>query len=48
VRRIDGCGQGSSLVWFNPATRALQVVLPAVQHQWGVQEALPAFVQGSN
>jgi TolB protein len=46
VQRINGCSPGNSLVWFNPATRALTVAVPDRHHQWGVQQALPYFIQG--
>jgi hypothetical protein len=46
VERIDGCEAGNSLVWFNPASRALTVAVPDHDHQWGVVAAIPYFVTG--
>jgi hypothetical protein len=46
VQRIVSCEPHNSLVWFNPSTRALTVALPARHHQFGVQVALPGFIQG--
>ena len=46
VERINGCMPGVSLVWFNPATRALTVAIPVRGHQDGVVGAVPYFVAG--
>jgi hypothetical protein len=46
VERINGCMQGNSLVWFNPATRALTVAIPVHGHQYGVVGVVPYFVAG--
>jgi len=46
VERINGCMPGVSLVWFNPASRALTVAIPARGHQDGVVGAVPYFVAG--
>jgi hypothetical protein len=46
VERINGCMPGVSLVWFNPATRALTVAIPARGHEDGVVGAVPYFVAG--
>jgi hypothetical protein len=46
VERNNGCASGSSLVWFNPATRAVTVVVPARHNQDGVVGAVPYFVAG--
>jgi hypothetical protein len=37
----DCCGQDSPLVWFNPATRAVQTVLSARQDEQGVIVVVP-------
>jgi hypothetical protein len=46
VERINGCMPGISLVWFNPATRALTVAIPVHGHQDGVVGLVPYFVAG--
>jgi hypothetical protein len=46
VERINGCQAGNSLVWFNPASRALTVAVPDHDHQFGVIAAIPYFVTG--
>ena len=46
VERINGCMPGVSLVWFNPATRALTVAIPVKGHQDGVVGLVPYFVAG--
>ncbi len=46
VKRFGGCVAGSSLVWFNPATRALKVALAPRGNQHGVESAVPYFVAG--
>jgi hypothetical protein len=46
VERINGCQQGNSLVWFNPASRAMTVTLPDHDRQRGVIAAIPYFVTG--
>jgi hypothetical protein len=46
VERINGCENGNSLVWFNPASRAMTVAVPDVHHQWGVINAIPYYVAG--
>jgi hypothetical protein len=46
VERINGCSPGTSLVWFNPATRALTVAIPVGHNQHGVVGAVPYFVTG--
>jgi hypothetical protein len=46
VERINGCMPGVSLVWFNPATRALTVAIPVHGHEDGVVGAVPYFVAG--
>jgi TolB protein len=46
VERINGCSPGISLVWFNPATRAMKVALPVRGHQYGVVGLVPYFVTG--
>jgi hypothetical protein len=46
VERINGCSPGVSLVWFNPATRALTVAVPARHNEHGVVGAVPYFVAG--
>jgi hypothetical protein len=46
VERINGCMQGNSLAWFNPATRALTVAVPVHGHQYGVVGVVPYFVAG--
>ncbi len=46
VERINGCSPGISLVWFNPATRALTVAIPVGHNQHGVVGVVPYFVAG--
>ncbi len=46
VERINGCENGNSLVWFDPATRAITVAVPDHDRQWGVVAAIPYFVTG--
>ena len=46
VERINGCSPGVSLVWFNPATRALTVAIPVRGYQHGVVGVVPYFVAG--
>jgi len=46
VERIDGCMPGISLVWFNPAMRAMKVAIPVGQHQEGVTAVVPYFIAG--
>jgi hypothetical protein len=46
VERINGCEPGNSLVWYNPATRAMNVAVPVHGHQQGVIAAIPYFVTG--
>jgi hypothetical protein len=46
VERIGGCEPGTSLVWFNPATRAVRVVLGTHGAEHGVDSAVPYFVTG--
>jgi hypothetical protein len=46
VERINGCSPGISLVWFNPATRALKVAVPVQGNQHGVVAVVPYFVNG--
>jgi hypothetical protein len=46
VERINGCSPGTSLVWFNPATRALTVAIPAGHNQHGVVGVVPYLVTG--
>ena len=46
VERINGCMPGVSLVWFNPVTRALTVVIPVRGHQIGVVGAVPYYIAG--
>jgi hypothetical protein len=47
VDRYTSCGTpAASLVWFNPATKVLQVAIPDVDSQWGVTAAIPYFVTG--
>jgi hypothetical protein len=46
VERSNGCSPGASLVWFNPATRALTVAIPVRGHQFGVVGVVPYFVAG--
>src|SRR5258706_3230862 len=46
VERINGCMPGVSLVWFNPATRALTIAIPVRGHQLGVVGVVPYFVVG--
>jgi hypothetical protein len=47
-RFTTNCGPAptSSLVWFNPATRALKVAIPDLHSQWGVIATVPYFVTG--
>ncbi len=46
VERINGCTPGISLVWFNPATRALKVAIPVGKNQEGVRDVVPYFIAG--
>jgi TolB protein len=46
VERINGCSPGVSLVWFNPATRAMKVALATHGNQYGVVGIAPYFVTG--
>lgn len=46
VVRFGGCVTGTSMVWFNPATRAMRVALGTHGHEHGVGSAVPYFVTG--
>ncbi len=47
VERINGCNPGVSLVWFNPATKAMKVAIAvAGKHQEGVVAVVPYFIAG--
>ena len=46
VERINGCMPGISLVWFNPATRAMKVAVPVGHNQFGVIAVVPYFIAG--
>jgi hypothetical protein len=46
VERINGCSPGRSLVWFNPATRAMKIAIPVGKHQEGVFAVVPYFIAG--
>ena len=46
VERINGCEPGISLVWFNPATRAMTIAIGTHGHQNGVIGIAPYFVTG--
>ena len=46
VERINGCMPGISLVWFNPATRAMKVAVPVSHNQFGVIAVVPYFIAG--
>jgi hypothetical protein len=46
VERINGCSPGVSLVWFNPATRAMKVAIGTHGNQHGVVGLVPYFVAG--
>jgi hypothetical protein len=46
VERINGCSPGVSLVWFNPATRAMKVAIPVGHDQAGVVAVVPYFIAG--
>jgi hypothetical protein len=46
VERINACSPGVSLVWLNPATRAMKVVIPLGKHQVGVSAVVPYFITG--
>jgi hypothetical protein len=46
VERFGGCVAGTSMVWFNPATRAVQVTLGTHGTEHGVESAVPYFVTG--
>jgi hypothetical protein len=46
VERINACSPGISLVWFNPATRAMKVAIGVGRHQMGVQQVVPFFIAG--
>ncbi len=46
VERINGCNPGVSLVWFNPKTRAMKVVIGVGKNQDGVRSVTPYFIAG--
>ncbi len=46
VERINGCMPGISLVWFNPATRAMTVAIRVGHNQHGVSSVVPYFIAG--
>ncbi len=46
VERINACSPGISLVWFNPATRALTVAIRDGHNQFGVTRVVPYFIAG--
>jgi hypothetical protein len=46
VQRFGGCVSGTSLVWFNPVTRAVTVALGTSGAEFGVEGAIPYFVTG--
>ena len=46
VERINGCQPGISLVWYNPATRALTVAIGTHGNENGVIGIAPYFVTG--
>lgn len=46
VERMNECSPGVSLVWFNPATRAMTVAIPVGHNQHGVVAVVPYFVAG--
>jgi TolB protein len=46
VERINGCQPGVSLVWFNPATRAMTIAIPDGHYQRGVTRVVPYFIAG--
>jgi TolB protein len=46
VERINGCNPGTSLVWFNPATRKMTIAIPVSHHQFGVTAVVPYFIAG--
>ncbi len=46
VERINGCNPGNSLVWFNPTTRAMKVVIGVGKNQEGVRGVTPYFIAG--
>ncbi len=46
VERINGCNPGVSLVWFNPATRAMKVAIATRGNEFGVVGIEPYFVTG--
>jgi hypothetical protein len=46
VERINPCSAGTSLVWFNPARKALKVAIPLGKHQEGVTAVVPYFIAG--
>ena len=45
VERINDCSPSVSLVWFNPATRAMKVAVPA-HNQHGVIGLVPYYIAG--
>jgi hypothetical protein len=46
VERNNGCAPGVSLVWFDPATHAMDVAIPTHGHEYGVVGIEPYFVTG--
>jgi hypothetical protein len=46
VERFGGCVAGTSMVWFNPVTRAVTVALGTSGAEFGVEGAIPYFVTG--
>jgi hypothetical protein len=48
VNAVTGCGGGTSLLWFNPATNAVQWVLHAPKNAEGVIGAVVPFYSNEN
>ncbi len=43
---VSECLPGTSLVWFNPATRKMTVAIPVSHHQLGVTAVVPYYIAG--
>jgi TolB protein len=46
IERHNACSPGTSLVWFNPATRNMKVAIGVGHHQVGVTAVVPYFIAG--
>jgi TolB protein len=46
IERHNACSPGTSLVWFNPATRKMTVAIGVSHHEFGVTAVVPYFIAG--